>query len=69
MTPITPLEPGVEMFQRGKLQPFLSARTVGLRPQSEATVFDSDIEDDSSEFEEDSPKYSFESVSIANRGM
>ncbi|KAF2842692.1 hypothetical protein M501DRAFT_965285 [Patellaria atrata CBS 101060] len=45
MTPITPLEPGVEMFQR-KLQPFLAARTSTSRPLSEATeIFDTDFED------------------------
>ncbi|OCL07413.1 hypothetical protein AOQ84DRAFT_341889 [Glonium stellatum] len=63
MTPITPLESGVEMFQRGKLQPFFAARTGSARPLSEATeIYDTDFEDDSSEFEEDySPKYSFNS--------
>lgn len=65
-TPITPLPPGVEMFQRGKTQPFFAVRSDKPRPVSEATeIFDTDFEDDSSEFEEDaqSPKFSFESVS------
>lgn len=63
MTPITPLETSVEMFQRGaKTQSFFAPRTERPRPLSEATeMYDTDFEDDSSEFEEDSPKYSFES--------
>ncbi|KAF2456627.1 hypothetical protein BDY21DRAFT_286899 [Lineolata rhizophorae] len=63
MTPITPLEPGVEMFQSRKYQPLIQPRTTAPRPLSEATeIFDTDLDgDDSSEFEEDSPKYSFES--------
>ncbi|KAK7511076.1 SAM and PH domain-containing protein [Phyllosticta citriasiana] len=61
-TPITPLEPGVEMFQRGKLQPFFAMRSDKPRPVSEATeIFDTEFEDDSSEFEEDSQKYGYES--------
>ena len=56
MTPITPLEPGVEMFQRGKTQPFFaraaSARTSLERPVSFISDTYTDIEDDSSEFEE-----------------
>jgi hypothetical protein len=68
MTPITPLEPGVEMFQRAKSQSFFfQPRTEGPRPISEATEFDTDFEDDSSDFEEDSPKYSFDSVSARKR--
>ncbi|KAF2740446.1 hypothetical protein EJ04DRAFT_518755 [Polyplosphaeria fusca] len=56
VTPITPLEPGVEMFQRGKPQPFFarvaSARTSLERPASLVSDTYTDIEDDSSEFEE-----------------
>ncbi|KAF2176688.1 hypothetical protein K469DRAFT_722081 [Zopfia rhizophila CBS 207.26] len=60
MTPITPLEPGVEMFQRGKSQPFfvstVSARTSLERPVSHIsdayTDFEDDYDDNSSEFEE-----------------
>lgn len=66
-TPITPLPPGVEMFQRGKMQSFFAARSDKPRPMSEATeIFDTDFEDESSEFEEEaqSPKFSFESVSL-----
>lgn len=60
MTPITPLEPGVEMFQRAKTQSFfssaLTARTSLERPLSHVSVaytdIEEDFEDDSSEFEE-----------------
>jgi hypothetical protein len=64
-TPITPLEPGGEMFMRSKTQSLLPPmRSDKPRPVSEATeIFDTDLDDDS-EFEEDSPKYSFESVSV-----
>lgn len=59
MTPVTPLEPGVEnlgMFQRGK--PFFahtagaSARTSLERPLSMVSDTFTDIEEDSSDFEE-----------------
>jgi hypothetical protein len=56
MTPITPLEPGVEMFERGKTQSFfsnaLTVRSSLERPLSHISVAYTDIEDDSSEFEE-----------------
>lgn len=56
MTPITPLEPGVEMFERGKTQSLfmgaVSARTSLERPVSVVSDTFTDIEDDSSEFEE-----------------
>jgi hypothetical protein len=56
MTPLTPLEPGVEMFQRGKTQSFfsnaLTVRSSLERPLSHISVAYTDIEDDSSEFEE-----------------
>jgi hypothetical protein len=56
MTPITPLEAGVEMFQRAKTQSFfssaLTARSSLDRPVSHVSVAYTDIEDDSSEFEE-----------------
>ncbi|KAH8731428.1 hypothetical protein GQ44DRAFT_642539 [Phaeosphaeriaceae sp. PMI808] len=56
MTPITPLEPGVEMFQRAKAQSFfssaLTARSSLERPMSHISLAFTDIEDDSSEFEE-----------------
>ncbi|PSN60570.1 SAM and PH domain-containing protein [Corynespora cassiicola Philippines] len=63
MTPLTPLEPGVEMFQRGKTQPFFvsnaSARTSLERPVSQVSDAYTDFEDDSSDFEE----YSLDSSS------
>lgn len=56
MTPITPLEPGVEMFERGKPQSLfvnaVPARTSLERPVSHVSEVYTDIEDDSSEFEE-----------------
>lgn len=56
MTPITPLEPGVEMFQRGKTQSLFSStlapRTSLERPISTYTDIEEDLADDSSEFEE-----------------
>jgi hypothetical protein len=60
MTPITPLEPGVEqlgMYQRGNSKLFInttitSARTSLERPVSAVSDAYTDIEDDSSEFEE-----------------
>jgi hypothetical protein len=56
MTPITPLEPGVEMFQRAKTQSFFSSalttRSSLERPISHISVAYTDIEDDESEFEE-----------------
>jgi hypothetical protein len=49
MTPITPLEPGVEMFQRAKTQSFfssaLTARTSLERPLSHVSLAFTDIED------------------------
>lgn len=60
MTPITPLEPGVEMFERalrGKnrdslFSAHLTVRSSLERPVSGISVAYTDIEDDSSEFEE-----------------
>ncbi|KAH7073022.1 SAM and PH domain-containing protein [Paraphoma chrysanthemicola] len=56
MTPITPLESGVEMFQRAKTQSFFSSalapRTSLERPVSHISVAYTDIEDEDSEFEE-----------------
>lgn len=66
MTPITPLEPGVEMFERRKTQSFFSAalpaRSPLERPLSHVSVY-TDIEDDSSEYDE----YSRSSVSYLLR--
>lgn len=57
MTPITPLEPGLEMFERGKsrdsfFSSHLNVRSSLERPISGISVAYTDIEDDSSEFEE-----------------
>lgn len=64
MTPLTALEPGVEMFERGNPQSFfpaaLTARSSKERPTSYVSIAYTDIEDDSSEFEE----YSGSSVSV-----
>ncbi|KAF1815871.1 hypothetical protein P152DRAFT_200350 [Eremomyces bilateralis CBS 781.70] len=63
VTPITPLEAGVEMFQRGKPQSvFIPAKERSARPLSECTeIFDTEVEDDQSAFEEDSEQESFQS--------
>ncbi|KAF2759399.1 hypothetical protein EJ05DRAFT_485418 [Pseudovirgaria hyperparasitica] len=67
MTPITPLESGVEMFQKGQMQTLFPQRASGStafaqrqsrssqpRPVSEATeIFDTDLEDDSTDLEDD----------------
>lgn len=64
MTPITPLEPGVQMFERSKTRDSffpstLTVRSSLERPVSGISLAYTDIEDDSSEFEE----YSGSSVS------
>lgn len=68
MAPITPLEPGMDMFERGKahsfFSPALAVRSSLGRPLSHISVAYTDIEDDeddnSSEFEE----YSASSVRL-----
>jgi hypothetical protein len=56
MTPLTPLEPGVEMFQRVKTQSFfpggLTVRSSLERPLSHVSAYTDIEDDDSSEFEE-----------------
>lgn len=57
MTPITPLEPGVQMFERGKSRDSFFPSTITVRsslerPISSISLAYTDIEDDSSEFEE-----------------
>ena len=56
MTPLTPLEPGVEMFQRAKTQSFfsnsLTVRSSLERPLSHVSAYTDIEDDDSSEFEE-----------------
>ncbi|TKA66689.1 hypothetical protein B0A49_08504 [Cryomyces minteri] len=73
MTPLTPLEAGVEMFQKGKLQSFFNASNEAPKPLSTATeTYDTDFEDDSSEFEEyelDSPKGSYDSSDSRRRSQ
>ena len=65
MDSVSPLEAGREVFQRSKTPSSLQPRNIIPRPMSEATeMFDTDFEDDSSDFEEEwSPKASFETVS------
>jgi hypothetical protein len=67
MTPLTPLEPGVEMFQRAKTQPLFSAalavRSSLERPLSYVSTYTDIEDDDSSEFEE----YSGSSVRCCNQ--
>jgi len=56
MAPTSPMDPGMEMFQRSKPQSFFSsarpARSSLERPLSHISVAYTDIEDDSSDFEE-----------------
>ncbi|KAF2877829.1 hypothetical protein BDV95DRAFT_3113 [Massariosphaeria phaeospora] len=62
LSPLSPLQTGLDMFQRGKTQPLfarsasasvaVSARTSLERPVSRLSDTYTDIEDDSSEFEE-----------------
>ncbi|KAI9814891.1 MAG: hypothetical protein M1832_005619 [Thelocarpon impressellum] len=62
-TPISPLPPSVEMFQKTySTQSLFNARTQAPRPLSEATeIYDTDFEDDRSEPDANSPRYSVES--------
>ncbi|KAJ5032561.1 uncharacterized protein L3040_009162 [Drepanopeziza brunnea f. sp. 'multigermtubi'] len=65
-SPVTPIDPRVEMFQRGLSQDaFFNMKALAPRPMSEATEFDTDFEDDMSEIEiEDiSPRHSVNSGS------
>lgn len=65
-SPMTPIDPRVEMFQRGKSQDaFFNMKALAPRPMSEATEFDTDFEDDMSEIEDNSPRFSVNSVSDA----
>ncbi|KAK4997503.1 hypothetical protein LTR66_003084 [Elasticomyces elasticus] len=71
MNPITPLEAGAEVFQKGRIQPFLAVPHNLARPLSQATEFvDTDFDDDDeSLFEEDSPKGSFGSFDGRSRSQ
>jgi hypothetical protein len=63
MEPMTPIDPRVEMFQRGQPKDqFFNMKALAPRPVSEATVFDTDFEDDS-EIDDNSPRLSMNSVS------
>lgn len=64
-SPITPIDPRVEMFQKGQPQDaFFNMKALAPRPISDATeMFDTDFEDDS-EMEDDSPRLSLGSVSL-----
>lgn len=54
----------VEMFQRGQTaDQFFNMKALAPRPLSEATMFDTDFEDDDSEIEDNSPRFSMNSVS------
>jgi hypothetical protein len=62
--PITPIDPRVEMFQKGQPRDsFFNMKALAPRPMSDATeMFDTDFEDDS-EVEDNSPRFSMGSVS------
>jgi hypothetical protein len=67
MEPSTPIDPRVEMFQKGQpTDSFFNMKALAPRPVSEATVFDTDFEDDDSEIEDNSPRLSLNSVGGAN---
>jgi hypothetical protein len=66
-TPITPLDPRVEMFQKTYGDGFFNVKALAPRPQSTVTlIYDTEFEDDNSsdiEIEEDySPRVSLNSV-------
>lgn len=66
MEAMTPIDQRVEMFQKGHTDSFFNMKALAPRPLSEATVFDTDFEDDDdSEIEDDnSPRLSLNSVSL-----
>lgn len=61
---MTPIDPRVEMFQKGQpTDAFFNMKALAPRPVSDATeMFDTDFEDES-EAEDDSPRFSLNSVS------
>jgi len=66
MEPSTPIDSRVEMFQKGQpTDSFFNMKALAPRPVSEATVFDTDFEDDDSEIEDNSPRLSLNSVGMA----
>ncbi|KAH8602848.1 hypothetical protein B0O99DRAFT_11615 [Bisporella sp. PMI_857] len=62
-TPISPLDPRVEMFQRGAVKDhFFNMKALAPRPISTATeMFDTDFEEDESDIEIESPRFSVHS--------
>ncbi|KAK0119134.1 hypothetical protein ONS95_007996 [Cadophora gregata] len=63
-SPMTPIDPRVEMFQKGQPRDaFFNMKALAPRPMSEATEFDTDFEDDMSEIEDNSPRHSVNSSS------
>ena len=65
-SPITPIDPRVEMFQKGQpTDAFFNMKALAPRPLSEATeMFDTEFEDDESDMEDNSPRLSLNSVSL-----
>lgn len=65
MSPMSPIDPRVEMFQKGQpTDAFFNMKALAPRPLSDATeMFDTDFEDDDSEVEDNSPRLSINSVS------
>jgi len=63
-SPMTPIDPRVEMFQKGQpTDTFFNMKALAPRPISEATEFDTEFEDDESDIEDNSPRLSLNSVS------
>jgi hypothetical protein len=64
MSPATPIDPRVEMFQKGRPRDtFFNMKALAPRPLSDATeMFDTDFEDEESEVEDNSPRLSVNSV-------
>lgn len=61
---MTPIDPRVEMFQKGHQDAFFNMRALAPRPMSTATeMFDTDFEDDLSDIEDNSPRHSVNSSS------
>ena len=63
MEAMTPIDPRVEMFQKGQpTDSFFNMKALAPRPVSDATeMFDTDFEEDS-EIEDNSPRLSLNSV-------
>lgn len=65
MTPISPIDPRVEMFQKGRTtDAFFNMKALAPRPLSEATeMYDTDFEeDDDSDMDDNSPRLSLNST-------